>query len=120
MHQSELRNIRQCHVYIVLAQLYVELGGGFNVHFFKSFLALSGFILNLENLENRLFLQKSGKAWNSQGILHNFFSSQDEQIISSIIFINFLHKWLFYLLSVNVNFITLHSAITSFSPLPID
>ena len=37
---------------------------------------MSGFILNLENLENRPFCKKSGKTWNSQRTFYNFYPSQ--------------------------------------------
>ena len=40
---------------------------------------LTGFILNLENLENQKighFYNKSGKTWDSQGTFYNFYPSQ--------------------------------------------
>ena len=38
----------------------------------------AGFMLSLENLENRPFSQKSGKIWNSQGVFYNIHPSQEK------------------------------------------
>ena len=46
-----------------------------NVSFF-SIGIMTGFILNLENLEIGHFYKKSGKTWNSQGTFYNFYPSQ--------------------------------------------
>ena len=55
----------------------------------------SGFILNLENLENKPFLRKVRETWNSQGIFHNCHPSQgavrEELLGSHIMFSNSLH-----------------------------
>ena len=49
------------------------------------------------------FYEKSRKTWNGQGVFYNFCSSEGKIIA----------KWLLYLLSVIINFISLHSAIAS-------
>ena len=90
-------------------------------------MSLTGFILKLENLENRAFLRKIGENWNSQGIFYNFYPSQGKVMESKlfsphIIFINSLclfAKWLFHLALVNAYFITLHSALASICTSPI-
>ena len=65
----------------------------------KSDMNESAFILNLENLGNRAFYEKSGKTWNSQGIFYDFYPSQgkvrENKVFSlHIIFINLLHSCL--------------------------
>ena len=55
----------------------------------------AGFMLNLENLQNKPFLEKkSGKTWNSQGIFYNFYPSQGEKISQHAIFINYWHGYI--------------------------
>ena len=89
---------------------------------------LAGFILNLENLENRIFFTKIQGKPEIVRECSIIFPSQEkmrENKSSSphIIFINSLHgffaKWLFHLLSVSVNFTALHSTIASICALPI-
>ena len=85
-------------------------------------------MLNLENLEKAHFENKSGKTWNSQGILYNVHSSQgkvkENRLFSPyIIFIISFHSYsqsgCSMLLSVNVSFNTLHSAIANICTFPI-
>jgi len=83
----------------------------------------TGFILKLKNPENWLFLGQVRENLEYTEFSIVFIQVRESNILLHVSFsltLSWLFgKWLFHLLSVNVNFITLHIAIASICALPV-